>query len=111
MFKRILKYIYKRQKISSIGICSICNKEFQDKDLKIVEDLALCQKDFTTFKERSWVLYETVFSDPSNPEKALYINDLKEQLASQGIKSYIKSSYTHDSTNNIITKFDLYKIK
>lgn len=105
-----LKKILFRQKIAAQSICCICNKQFADSEMVTIDTLALCPPDSNLYKNSTWELTKELRSDPTDPDNALHIQELKDQLASQGKPSYIKSDYSQDSEDHIITTFQLFSL-
>jgi len=97
--------------VSDKGVCSICDEVFNDSDLIEADDLFLCSRDFKIFKENDWSAFkQTVVSD-SNMNDALILQNMKDELRTQGKPAYIRASYTQSDDGNIQTTSIIYTIK
>lgn len=104
LIKKLLSYFT----VSHKGVCSICDKEFDDSDLHPFDELYLCMEDSIHYQNHEWYLLAEALSDPENPEAALNMQNRKDELKKKNIKSYILTSYI-ENDGEIITKFDLYR--
>ena len=104
----LLRKFLSRFNVSSKGVCTICDLEFDDKELSLQDGLYLCPKDANYYKNHDWYFLAEAVSDPENPEAALELQNRKDELKMKNIKSYIKSEY-FDREGQIITKFNLFR--
>ncbi len=93
---------------SNKGICSICNLQFEDESLTLIDSLSLCKQDYALYCNSNWIDFKTVKSDPEKPENALMIQDLKDLLTRNHIPSYIKCTYSQEANGKIISTFILF---
>ncbi len=104
------KNIFFRNQVSEYGVCSICDGKFKDSQLSTVDELAFCSEHRIIFDSTNWVMVQTVTSDPSDPSKALKLQEIKHELSLKDISSYIRVSYL-ESNDNILSQFSLYITK
>jgi hypothetical protein len=100
----------KKQTISKIGICSICDQTFEDH--LIIEDdtLSFCVEHFRFYKEFKWVIVETVECSVGNEADSVSLYQKKKELYFSGTLGYLKPSYKNVG-NTIVTVLDYYQIK
>jgi hypothetical protein len=100
------KKLFFKNQTSSIGICSICGKEFKDSALELHNTLAFCSTDYSVFKNNDWTVIIDVKSDPNNPQAALHTQNIKDILQNHNIPSFITVSYESNDAV-IFSRFNL----
>ena len=100
----------KAQKISSTGICQICDQTFEDTSLFEDDGLSFCANHFSHYKNNKWELVETVECSPGNEKDSVLLYEKKQKLYSLGELGFLRSSYKQVN-EKIITTLDLYTIK
>ncbi len=100
--------MFSLRKLLQKGTCSICDHVFYEFNLKEVNSLFLCPLHFKQFKRSSFVEFSCCESTAQNPNNALFAQELKEKLLSEGFLSYITSSYI-EIDGVIHSRFTIYK--
>lgn len=104
----ILKKLFSRLNRSSKGVCDICDQVFQDKDLTLLNSMALCREHLNYYQSQSWIEgYSLSISPDDPPIKALYLQNIKDLLKQQNIYAYIKTDYV-SKEDQIISCSTLY---
>ena len=99
---------HKKETISKVSECHICNQTFAEKDIFVTDDLPFCQDHYYVYKNNDWDLYQEVKSNADSPEDGVKLYEYKIQLFhKEGIPSIIKSDYSIDG-NSISTILKLY---
>lgn len=102
IFTKIKSFIFPTR-----SVCSVCLKSFKDKDLRAHDTLALCPYDYNDFQILNHVLYKSIETSVDHPERGVEIYQLQKELISQGVKSYILSSYK-EMEGEIVTEMKLF---
>lgn len=99
---------HKKEIISNVSECNICNQTFDENDIFVIDDLPFCQDHYYIYKNGDWELYQEVKSSADSPEDGVKLYEYKIQLFHQeGIPSIIKSDYSLDG-DSISTTLKLY---
>lgn len=97
----ILKKLLSRLKRSQTGICCLCDQAFSEKKLFEKDEKAFCKEHLDYYKKHNWIEVHKVIVSPNQPEQAIYIQDLKDNLRNEGILSYIKTEYFMENSTYI----------
>ena len=92
---------------SSLGVCSICDETFSDKELTVVDALSFCPYDTKLYNQYNWSVFRTTNSNPDNPDDALELQILKAKFKKFSIPSFIVTDY-FEKDNYVITQFQLF---
>ncbi|MBT4790706.1 MAG: hypothetical protein HON90_03980 [Halobacteriovoraceae bacterium] len=103
----LIKKIISSFKISNVGICSICDKQFPDRDLHKISELALCEDDYELYSNTNWSNVFNCQSTSTNPQEALRIQEMHDFLKKVNIPSFIKTEYLEKETL-IVSSFSIY---
>lgn len=107
----LLLVIYKLLRINykppaAAGVCHICDEIFNDDLLVSRDEFYLCSSDASIYDKTQWVILFQTESSPTDPEQALFVQDLKDKLKSASISSYILTEYKQVS-NEVISVFTI----
>jgi hypothetical protein len=91
---------------ATAGVCHICDNVFSDDLLISKNDFYLCSRDVLVYDNSQWVLFFQTESSPTDPEQALFVQDLKDKLKTASIASYILTEYKQVS-NEVISIFTI----
>jgi hypothetical protein len=108
----LILVIYKLLRINykppaTAGVCHICDGVFNDNELSSVNEFYLCENDLKIFNHSNWVEFFQTESSPTDPEQALYVQELKDNLKSNSIPSYIITEYKQVN-KEIVSIFTLF---
>ncbi len=103
---KLLKKLLSHTNRSLYGVCSICDKKYLDSKLTTIEDLSLCPADLIIYQNHKWESIYAVESDPENPENALAVQNIKDELKKISIPSFIQTTYT-EANGQVISHFNL----
>ena len=103
ILKKLLSQLNRSQK----GVCCLCDQVFSEKKLFQRDDKSFCKEHFSYYNDHDWIaVYKRVVS-PEQPEEAVYIQELKENLRNEGVISYINSEYFLENST-YISVFNFY---
>lgn len=108
-FVFIAVIIFYKKKTYPQAMCSICGKEFYEKELHLIDEFSLCSTDFIIYQQKKWKLYKSFISDPDNPDASMEVYHLKKDYESRGLKSYIKTAY-FEKNDVLYSQFDFYTL-
>lgn len=101
----------KQQKVSSIGICAICNETFEDAFIYEIDSLTFCSTHFFLYKNKSWEIVNTVECSVDNEIESVKLYEEKERLyREESTLGFLKPSYEQRG-DKIITILDHYQMK
>jgi hypothetical protein len=100
----------KKQVISNLGVCAICDRTFKDQDIFEEDTLSFCSEHFTAFKTNKWNISETVECSVGNEQASVDLFEKKKVFYNNGVLGYLKPSYRLDG-EVIITILDYYQLK
>ncbi len=94
-------------KVSTSGVCSLCDEVFLDKNLLESSEKFFCKPHYKTFTDSHWMEAHLVTSSSSDPEKALIIQELKDELKKENILTFIETTYD-EKDGEIYSHFQMY---
>ncbi|MBT3583272.1 MAG: hypothetical protein HN509_00080, partial [Halobacteriovoraceae bacterium] len=90
-------YCFKHKHEHAIGICAVCEVGLCEDCQKDYETLHFCPQHFNTYTESEWLDITEVKTTPDNPEKGLFIYDMKNKLYKENnIPCFVMTHYKID---------------
>lgn len=100
----------KKQKISSNGICVICDDIFNEATVIEDDGLSFCQEHYQVYKNNIWRITDSCECSPGNEEASVLLFNKKVDNFKQGTLGFLRSSYK-ENNGQIITTLDYYQKK
>lgn len=99
---------HKKNAVSNISECAICNNTFLESEMYEYDDLPFCQPHYYLYKNSVWSMVKEVVTNPQNIEDGVKLYEYKVLLFTKyEIPSVIKSDYMIKG-DSILTKLKLF---